>query len=114
MHRTSPVRPVVPHYFVSPQRARLARLLPAAVTLLGALLPACTPDPTIDEIVSEGGYSSNRFLRAIAKPDAIEEEAPPEDFENSGTRPRAPVSGTRARRARWAGPPRRASRASTR
>jgi len=82
MHRTSPASPVVPHYFVTPQRARLTRLLPAAVALLGALLPACTPEPTIDEIVSDGGYSTNRFLRAIAKPDVIEEE-PPVDLENS-------------------------------
>ncbi|MDC0716049.1 vWA domain-containing protein [Nannocystis bainbridge] len=84
MLRTSPVRPVAPSYFVLPQRARLARLLPAAVALLGALLPACAPEPTIDEIVSDGGYANNRFLRAIAKPDAIEEEAPPQDLENSG------------------------------
>ncbi|PCC68093.1 von Willebrand factor type A domain-containing protein [Nannocystis exedens] len=83
MHRTSPVRPVVPHYFVSPQRTRLVRLLPAAVALLGALLPACTPDPTLEEIVSEDGYETNRFLRAIARPDVIDEEPPPEDLANS-------------------------------
>ena len=83
MHRSPPVVRLAPPPFVAPRRA-LSRWLPAAVALLGALLPACTPAPELDELRTEESFETNRFLRAIARPDSVsEEEAPPEDLEST-------------------------------
>lgn len=79
MHRPNAVR-LAPPPFVTPH---LGRWLPAALALLGALLPACTPDPTGDDLRTEENFASNRFLRAIARPDFVEEEPPPADLENT-------------------------------
>jgi Ca-activated chloride channel family protein len=78
MHRPNAVR-LAPPLFVTP---RLSRWLPAALALLGALLPACTPDPTGDDLRTDENFASNRFLRAIARPDFVE-EPPPEDQTNT-------------------------------
>ncbi len=72
----------LPPAFVAPRLARLARCLPAAAAAASLLLPACTPDPTGDELRSEEHFQNNRFLKLISKAeDAPLEEEPP--FENS-------------------------------
>jgi len=72
-----------PRAFVAPRLARLARCLPAAVAAASLLLPACTPDPTGDELRSEEHFQSNRFLKLISKSDEPPVEEAPEDLFNS-------------------------------
>ena len=80
---TSPVAVRVPPSTLVAPRRTLARWLPAALAVLGALLPACTPAPELEELRSEESFQTNRFLRAIARPDYVAEEEPPMDLENS-------------------------------
>ena len=62
--------------------ARLCHWLPAASVLVGALV-GCGPSPDPYLIDREAAIADNRFLRAIHTPDPVEEEAPPEDQENT-------------------------------